>query len=117
MKKLDSTLCLGDFNDILKLPLVLKHPVGWAILLLGNVTFNIRQNASTHFTRTNYGYLNSTIIFVMVIASLMQMSGLEHLDANQKVKIVSANRGNTKVPGSILFCKNQTIDCTYVLLL
>ena len=61
--------------------------------------------------------LNSTIIFVMVIASLMQMSGLEHLDANQKVKIVSANRGNTKVPGSILFCKNQTIDCTYVLLL
>ena len=32
----------------------------------------------------------------MVIASLMQMSGLEHLDANQKVKIVSATEATLR---------------------
>ena len=35
LKKLDSTLCFGDFYDILKLSLVLTHSVGWALLLLG----------------------------------------------------------------------------------
>ena len=43
-------------------------------------SFNIRQNLSTHFTRTNYGYLNSTIIFVMVTASINANEG--HVSAS-----------------------------------
>ena len=32
--------------------------------------FNVRQNLSTHFTRSNYGYLNSIIIIIMVTATI-----------------------------------------------
>ena len=36
----------------------------------GFYSFNVSQNSSTHFTRTNYGYLNSIIIIIMVTATI-----------------------------------------------
>ena len=31
---------------------------------------NVCENSSTHFTRSNYGYLNSIIIIIMVTATI-----------------------------------------------
>ena len=48
-----------------------------AHILLGDFySFNVSQNSSTHFTSSNYGYLNSIIIIIMVTWSLV----LEMLD-------------------------------------
>ena len=80
-------------------------------------SFNVSQNSSTHFTRTNYGYLNSTIMFVMVTASINVNDWLWKHRSTPKSKNLRANRGKPKVPGSILFCMNQTIEYTCVLLL
>ena len=42
-----------------------------AHILLGDFySFNVSQNSSTHFTRSNYGYLNSIIIIIMVTATI-----------------------------------------------
>ena len=65
-----------------------------------------------------YGYLNSTIIFVMVTAAINANLGQgKHWSTPKSKKKLRANRGKTMVPGSILSCMNQTIECICVLLL
>ena len=56
-------------------------------------SFNVRQNLSTHFTRSNYGYLNSIIIIIMVTATINANVRLEVDLSKPKSKNLEANRG------------------------
>ena len=56
-------------------------------------SFNVSQNLSTHFTRSNYGYLNSIIIIIMVTATI-NANEREEIQTNiLKCKNLEANRG------------------------
>ena len=63
------------------------------IVLSDFYSFNVRQNLSTHFTRSNYGYLNSIIIIIMVTATINENDGLVLHVSILKSKNLKANRG------------------------